>query len=152
MLRCLPSFQGVKKPYNPVVGETFACAWDHKDGTRSQYFAEQVSHRPPMSATYFENREAGIVINCEVWTKSKFRAPQTAISAMIGGADVHLINRDERVCVQEGASHCITRAHSHAAAAVAALFIALSLSSVPCDTANLLCQRLALRHAPHGDW
>jgi oxysterol-binding protein-related protein 8 len=36
---------GTKKPFNPVVGETFACFWKHADGTRTQYFAEQVLHR-----------------------------------------------------------------------------------------------------------
>ena len=34
--------QGVKKPFNPIIGETFACAWRHDDGSLSQYFAEQV--------------------------------------------------------------------------------------------------------------
>ena len=33
---------GVQKPLNPIVGETFACFWPHADGSRSQYFAEQV--------------------------------------------------------------------------------------------------------------
>ena len=33
---------GVKKPFNPIIGETFACYWKHADGSRSQYFAEQV--------------------------------------------------------------------------------------------------------------
>jgi oxysterol-binding protein-related protein 8 len=40
---------GVQKPYNPIIGETFACYWKHDDGSKSQYFAEQVLHRPPVS-------------------------------------------------------------------------------------------------------
>ena len=88
--------QGVKKPYNPIIGETFACAWKHKDSV-SQYYAEQVSHRPPVSAMYFENRKANLVINAQVWTKSKFKAPQTAVSILAGGADVHVLNHDEVV-------------------------------------------------------
>lgn len=32
----------MKKPFNPIIGETFACYWKHEDGSRSQYFAEQV--------------------------------------------------------------------------------------------------------------
>lgn len=61
---------GVQKPFNPIIGETFACFWDHSaagssssgsggaakegeenDGSKSQYFAEQVSHRPPVSCS-----------------------------------------------------------------------------------------------------
>lgn len=86
---------GVKKPYNPIVGETYSCMWKHKNGSTSQYFAEQVSHRPPMSALYFENRTAGLVINAQVWTKSKFKAPQTAVSILDGGADVHCLKHKE---------------------------------------------------------
>ena len=95
LLRAVCS-QGVKKPYNPIIGETFACAWKHKDSV-SQYYAEQVSHRPPVSAMYFENRKANLVINAQVWTKSKFKAPQTAVSILAGGADVHVLNHDEVV-------------------------------------------------------
>lgn len=93
----VPAQQGVKKPYNPIIGETFACAWRHEDGSNSQYIAEQVSHRPPVSAMYFENRQANLVINAQVWTKSKFKAPQTAVSILAGGADVHVLNHNEVV-------------------------------------------------------
>lgn len=34
--------QGVKKPYNPIIGESFAATWEHDDGSRSQYVGEQV--------------------------------------------------------------------------------------------------------------
>lgn len=68
--------QGVKKPYNPIIGETFACFWKHPDGSRSQYFAEQVLHRPPISAIYFENRDHNLHATAHVWTKSQFAAPQ----------------------------------------------------------------------------
>ena len=63
------SLQGVKKPYNPIIGETFAAAWRHEDGSISQYVAEQVLHRPPVTALYFENRQRGIVINGQVHTR-----------------------------------------------------------------------------------
>ncbi len=89
--------QGVKKPFNPIIGETFACAWRHEDGSYSQYLAEQVttaaawracvlrgvstwavwgtpaavqvSHHPPVTAMYFENRTNHIVMTAQVWTK-----------------------------------------------------------------------------------
>ena len=103
--RPLPHLQGVKKPYNPIIGETFACAWRHEDGSNSQYIAEQVSHRPPVSAMYFENRQANLVINAQVWTKSKFKAPQTAVSILAGAADVHVLNYDEVVRRRAPVSH-----------------------------------------------
>lgn len=35
--------QGLKKPYNPLLGETFRCYWQHSNGSRTFYIAEQVS-------------------------------------------------------------------------------------------------------------
>ena len=35
--------KGPKKPYNPVLGETFRCYWAHpQTGSRTFYIAEQV--------------------------------------------------------------------------------------------------------------
>lgn len=34
--------QGLKKPYNPLLGETFRCYWQHPNGSRTFYLAEQV--------------------------------------------------------------------------------------------------------------
>lgn len=86
---------GVKKPFNPIVGETFACYWKHSDGSRSQYFAEQVSHRPPVSGIYFENRQHNVVATSHVWTKSQFSAPQTTKSILDGACQLTLTNRGE---------------------------------------------------------
>jgi len=38
-------FQGVKKPYNPILGEVFQCSWDWGANGKTMYVAEQVS--PP---------------------------------------------------------------------------------------------------------
>ena len=38
-----------KKPYNPVIGETFCCSWKVPSGTEQhivRFTAEQVSHHP----------------------------------------------------------------------------------------------------------
>jgi len=35
-----------KKPYNPIIGETFHCSWKVRDDI-VRYTAEQVSHHPP---------------------------------------------------------------------------------------------------------
>ncbi len=44
-LPCTPSSdsgaQGVKKPYNPVLGEFFRCRYDYPNGTQGFYIAEQ---------------------------------------------------------------------------------------------------------------
>jgi len=76
---------GVKKPYNPIVGETFACRWRHADGSESQYLAEQVLHRPPVSAIVLENARHGVRLDAHVYTKSQFQAPQTTKSILDGG-------------------------------------------------------------------
>ena len=85
----------MKKPFNPVIGETFACMWKHEDGSRSQYFSEQVAHRPPVSAIYFENRRHGITASAHVWTKSQFSAPQTVKSILDGVCLLHFAELDE---------------------------------------------------------
>ena len=35
--------KGLKKPYNPILGETFRCYWEHPNGTKTFYIAEQVN-------------------------------------------------------------------------------------------------------------
>lgn len=37
--------QGVKKPYNPILGEMYRCYWKHKDGSKTMFVAEQVCVR-----------------------------------------------------------------------------------------------------------
>ncbi|KAL5007603.1 hypothetical protein ScPMuIL_016409 [Solemya velum] len=77
-----------KKPYNPIIGETFHCSWKvpyqtetvSDDGTSTTntenvqliYCAEQVSHHPPVSAFYFECPAKQMSVNASMWTKSKF--------------------------------------------------------------------------------
>lgn len=46
--------KGVKKPYNPVLGEFYRCNYVTENGTLFTYFAEQVSHHPPISAFFAE--------------------------------------------------------------------------------------------------
>lgn len=36
--------KGLKKPYNPILGEVFRCKWEHPDGSTTFYVAEQVRH------------------------------------------------------------------------------------------------------------
>lgn len=81
--------KGVKKPYNPILGEFCRYAWQHADhtdannsnthneksahhGSKTFYVGEQVSHHPPISAFYCSNRQAGFVIAGSILFKSKF--------------------------------------------------------------------------------
>jgi len=100
-----------KKPYNPVIGETFHCSWDvpkdrvkafrtngastvSKDPTKEfgqeqstcyklRFVAEQVSHHPPVSCFYCECKEKKMCVNAHVWTKSKFMGMSIGVS-MVG--------------------------------------------------------------------
>lgn len=85
--------KGLKKPYNPIIGEIFRCYWRHSDGSRTFYIAEQVlkyfsanfelrcffnilffkvSHHPPVSAFFVSNRKVGFNISGTILAKSKF--------------------------------------------------------------------------------
>lgn len=83
-----------KKPYNPLLGEEFFCYWDHPDGSRSKYVAEQVSHHPPVSAVYLENRKRNLTINAQIWTRSKFLG-NSAASINVGECVLSINNRKE---------------------------------------------------------
>jgi len=85
-----------KKPYNPIIGETFQCWMDPTSGdaytppdrdktfapdgspcpwtkdTDVSFIAEQVSHHPPISGFYAECPAHKISANGYIWTKTKF--------------------------------------------------------------------------------
>lgn len=65
--------QGLKKPYNPIIGETFRCYWDHPTtSSRTFYIAEQISHHPPITGVCVTNRKDGFNISGSILAKSKF--------------------------------------------------------------------------------
>ncbi|KAI8826157.1 uncharacterized protein EV422DRAFT_491688 [Fimicolochytrium jonesii] len=64
--------KGVKKPYNPVLGEFFRCRWDFEDGSTAYYVCEQVSHHPPVSVYFYANPQNDIWISGHVRPASKF--------------------------------------------------------------------------------
>jgi len=64
--------KGVKKPYNPVLGEFFRCRYDYPDGSQGFYIAEQVSHHPPVSAFFYLSPANHVKILGELRPKSKF--------------------------------------------------------------------------------
>lgn len=86
--------KGVKKPYNPVLGEFFRCAYEYPDGSTGVYIAEQVSHHPPISAYYYVSPENNVLIYGDLRPKSKFLG-NSAATIMGGGSHVVLLNRPE---------------------------------------------------------
>ncbi|KAG8442902.1 hypothetical protein GDO86_011638 [Hymenochirus boettgeri] len=110
-----------KKPYNPVLGETFHCSWDvprenvkpfrtqnasvQSNGTTTPqlyseepykvcFIAEQVSHHPPVSCFYCECKEKKVCVNTHVWTKSKFLGMSVGVS-MVGEGTLKLLEHGE---------------------------------------------------------
>ncbi|XP_006636415.2 oxysterol-binding protein-related protein 11 [Lepisosteus oculatus] len=109
-----------KKPYNPIIGETFHCSWrvpkDKRDNISSsqgslnkagleggqeasdcyliRFVAEQVSHHPPVSGFYAECQEKKMCVNTHVWTKSKFMGMSIGVS-MIGEGVLSLLEHGE---------------------------------------------------------
>ncbi|XP_035983842.1 oxysterol-binding protein-related protein 11 isoform X3 [Fundulus heteroclitus] len=104
-----------KKPYNPIIGETFHCSWrvprrpesptepsqgcpepsaDAQEPYQVRFVAEQVSHHPPVSGFYAECQERQMCVNTHVWTKSKFMGMSIGVS-MIGEGCLHLLEHDE---------------------------------------------------------
>lgn len=64
--------KGVKKPYNPVLGEFFRCRYEYPDGSCGFYIAEQISHHPPISAFFYTSPANKLTIIGELRPKSKF--------------------------------------------------------------------------------
>ncbi|XP_048835113.1 oxysterol-binding protein-related protein 11 isoform X1 [Brienomyrus brachyistius] len=105
-----------KKPYNPIIGETFHCSWrlpcsqssststsrvglqggvpESSDFYQVQFVAEQVSHHPPISGFYAECPEKRMAVNAHVWTKSKFMGMSIGVS-MVGEGCLYLLDYDE---------------------------------------------------------
>ncbi|KAH7699821.1 Oxysterol binding protein [Aphelenchoides avenae] len=104
-----------KKPYNPILGETFRCRWTipelppsgekvergpfpGSDKNQVTFFAEQVSHHPPVSAFYAEHPGKRVSLNAHIWTKSSFLGLSIGVTN-IGKAVVTLHDFGEQYTV-----------------------------------------------------
>uniref|UniRef100_A0A4W6ER77 Oxysterol-binding protein n=1 Tax=Lates calcarifer TaxID=8187 RepID=A0A4W6ER77_LATCA len=98
--------KGLKKPYNPILGETFRCCWLHpQTDSCTFYIAEQVSHHPPISAFYVCNRKDGFSISGSILAKSKFYG--NSLSAILDGkARLLFLSRDEEYVITMPYAHC----------------------------------------------
>nr|XP_045622637.1 oxysterol-binding protein-related protein 8-like isoform X5 [Procambarus clarkii]XP_045622638.1 oxysterol-binding protein-related protein 8-like isoform X5 [Procambarus clarkii] len=97
--------KGLKKPYNPILGETFRCYWRHPNGSRTFYVAEQVSHHPPVSALYVTNRQEGFSLTTTVLAKSKFYGNSTS-AILDGNVLLTLLPRGEDYVMNMPYAHC----------------------------------------------
>lgn len=88
----LTELRGVKKPLNPVLGETYTCSWEYPDGTHGYYISEQTSHHPPKSSYFFMAPEHHIRIDGTLKPRSKFLG-NSAASMMEGIAILRFLNR-----------------------------------------------------------
>uniref|UniRef100_A0A4W3I890 Oxysterol-binding protein n=1 Tax=Callorhinchus milii TaxID=7868 RepID=A0A4W3I890_CALMI len=98
--------KGLKKPYNPIIGETFRCMWIHpKTNSRTFYISEQVSHHPPISAFYVSNRKDGFCVSGSILAKSKFYG--NSLSAILDGeARLSFLSRGEDYIMTIPYAHC----------------------------------------------
>ncbi|KAF8060924.1 hypothetical protein FPV67DRAFT_1512132 [Lyophyllum atratum] len=99
--------KGVKKPYNPVLGEFFRCRYDYPDGTHGFYVAEQVSHHPPISAFFYISPANRVSILGELRPKSKFLG--NSVSTTMEGE-----NRVTLLGVPEDGEYIITMPNMYA--------------------------------------
>uniref|UniRef100_F6R240 Oxysterol-binding protein n=1 Tax=Callithrix jacchus TaxID=9483 RepID=F6R240_CALJA len=98
--------KGIKKPYNPILGETFRCCWLHpQTDSRTFYIAEQVSHHPPVSAFHVSNRKDGFCISGSVTARSRFYG--NSLSALLDGkATLTFLNQAEDYTLTMPYAHC----------------------------------------------
>ncbi|XP_038620490.1 oxysterol-binding protein-related protein 5 isoform X2 [Tachyglossus aculeatus] len=98
--------KGIKKPYNPILGETFRCRWYHpQTNSHTFYIAEQVSHHPPVSAFHVSNRKDGFCVGGSVLAKSRFYG--NSLSALLDGqATLTFLRQEEEYIITMPYAHC----------------------------------------------
>ncbi|KAG0171437.1 hypothetical protein DFQ28_002702 [Apophysomyces sp. BC1034] len=84
--------KGVKKPYNPVLGEFFRCRYEYPDGTEAYYISEQVSHHPPISSYFYTCPEHHLIVAGDIRPKSRFLG-NSAATLMQGASHIILTDR-----------------------------------------------------------
>ncbi|KAG0367291.1 hypothetical protein BGZ54_004119 [Gamsiella multidivaricata] len=125
--------KGVKKPYNPILGEQFRAQWQFADGTEAFYVAEQVSHHPPISAFYYASPENNLSIIGDLLPKSKFLG-NSAATLMQGEIRVSFTNRP-------GEDYIITMPNVYARGILfGTMLLELGdVASVKCPKLDLVC-------------
>ncbi len=98
--------KGLKKPYNPILGEVFRSYWyNPKTQSKTFYIAEQVSHHPPITSFYVTNRKEGFCIYGTILARSKFYG--NSVSAIMEGhVKLILLNRGEEYIITLPYANC----------------------------------------------
>lgn len=79
-----------KKPLNPVLSEVFYGKWpDHSGRGELTLVSEQVSHHPPITAYYLENKKAGVSVQGHSGQKTSFNG-RTISVLQVGHAFMRL--------------------------------------------------------------
>ncbi|KAJ1894131.1 Oxysterol-binding protein OBPa [Kickxella alabastrina] len=85
--------KGVKKPYNPILGEFFRSQCTFRDSTSAYFVSEQVSHHPPITAMFYHSPEHHISIEGDLRPKSRFFGNSVGM-LLEGYAKVHFNKRN----------------------------------------------------------
>lgn len=90
----VPKGEWEKKPFNPVLGEQYFMTWGDVDGCGETHVTcEQVSHHPPITGFYIENKKAGMTLNGHTGQKTRFSGT-SLICDQVGQSLITLHNRD----------------------------------------------------------
>ncbi|XP_064477271.1 oxysterol-binding protein-related protein 11-like isoform X2 [Ornithodoros turicata] len=87
-----------RKPYNPVLGETFHCSWRAAAAgdfpCQVTFVAEQVSHQPPVSAFYVECLEKKMMLQASLGVKANFVGNYVGVQ-FLGEVELCLVEHGE---------------------------------------------------------
>ncbi|PVU87835.1 hypothetical protein BB559_005872 [Furculomyces boomerangus] len=86
--------KGVKKPYNPILGEFFRCEFDINESIKSYFVSEQVSHHPPISAFAYYCPDKGVYIEGDMRPKGRFLGNSVGVF-LSGSSKIHLEKHKE---------------------------------------------------------
>ncbi|KAI8889674.1 Oxysterol-binding protein [Backusella circina FSU 941] len=87
----VPKGEWEKKPFNPILGEQFICGWNDN---ATRIVCEQVSHHPPVSGFYIENKNAGVIVNGHDGQKTRFSGTQMLVD-QIGYCTLKLVHHND---------------------------------------------------------
>ncbi|KAI8879972.1 Oxysterol-binding protein [Backusella circina FSU 941] len=90
--RRVPKGQWEKKPFNPVLGEQWLMDWV-VDNDETNVVCEQVSHHPPITGFYIENKVAGVLLNGHSGQKTRI-SNATLVCDQTGREVLTLKSRD----------------------------------------------------------
>lgn len=76
--------RGLKKPYNPILGETFECLFAQGTPDEVHYFAEQVGHHPPVSVFTAVHIRSGLSVTGSYMLKGRLVSPNCACISVEG--------------------------------------------------------------------